>query len=221
MMRSHWGVEWSFARRDLWFELFKINEGKVFVKKMSGYVVSEYVTAVIVVVVIIAVGFGFYVGGERDNMVESAGASLAAVKARADAAAEGGKLIACDNSLVDADVLANAFLSLSIKPTLINPTDPEAGYGAGIYVHSNKKADGNEIFDTTKRLHKAFKENNKEALRSVKITERDEKRGIGDAIEFSILASENAICINADQAPGVMRAAETVEAVGAEETSDS
>jgi hypothetical protein len=175
--------------------------------KVSGYVVSEYVTAVIIVVVIIAVGFGFYVGGERDAMVEAAEASLAALKERAEAAAEGGKLIACDNSLLDADVLENAFLSLSIRPTLIDATDPEAGYGAGIYVHSNKIADGNEIFDTTKRLYKALKENNKDALRSVKIIERDEKQGIEDQIQFSILASESAICANSDQMSGGMPAA--------------
>ncbi|MFT4631175.1 MAG: hypothetical protein ACI9BC_000186, partial [Crocinitomicaceae bacterium] len=188
--------------------ILEVSQHRFVMNKVSGYVVSEYVTAVIIVVVIIAVGFGFYVGGERDTMVEAAEASLAALKERAEAAAEGGKLIACDNTLLDAGVLENAFLSLSIRPTLIDVTDPEAGYGAGIYVHSNKIADGNEIFDTTKRLHKALKENNKDALRSVKIIERDEKQGIEDQIKFSILASESAICASSDQMPGGMPAAE-------------
>jgi hypothetical protein len=80
--------------------------------KISGCVVSEVVTAIIIVIVIIAVGFCFYVGRERDAMVEAAESSLAVVKARADAAAEDGKLITCDDSLVEDDVLANAFISL-------------------------------------------------------------------------------------------------------------
>jgi hypothetical protein len=77
----------------------------------------------------------------------------------------------------------------------------EAGYGASIYVHSNKKADGNEIFDTAKRLHKTIKEKDEEVLRAVKIIKRDEKKGIADDIVFSILASADAICAQLGQMP--------------------
>jgi hypothetical protein len=58
------------------------------------------VTAIFIVIVIIAVGFGFYVGNERDVML-------------------------------DADVLTNALISLSISPRPIDASNLEAGYGAG------------------------------------------------------------------------------------------
>ncbi|MFT7091379.1 MAG: hypothetical protein ACJAYW_001342, partial [Candidatus Azotimanducaceae bacterium] len=153
-------------------------------KKMSGFVVSEYVTAVIILVVSVAVVFGLYVSNQRDNMVESAEASLEAVKMQAAAAAKGGKLIACDDSLVEAEVLANGYISLSIRPTPIDESNLEEGYGAGIYVHSNKEADGSDTFVTAVRLHKAIKEKDKEALRGLKIKKENKKE---KDIEYSIL----------------------------------
>ena len=79
--------------------------------------VSELVTAIIIVIVIIAIVFGFYVGSERDAMVEAAESCLAVVKPRADAAGEGWKLIACDDSLV----LASMFIATR-KPMATTPS---------------------------------------------------------------------------------------------------
>ena len=164
--------------------------------KMSGFVVSEYVTAVIIVVVSIAVVFGLYVSNQRDNMVESAEASLASVKIQVATAAEGGNLIACDNSLVQAGVLTNAFISLSIRPTPIDESNLEEGYGAGIYVHSNKEVDGNDTFITAMRLHDVIEEKDEGSLRGVKIEKENKKK---KDIEYSILLSDIASCIGSEQ----------------------
>ena len=67
----------------------------------------------------------------------------------------------------------------------------EEGYGAGIYVHSNKEADGNDTFVTAQRLHEAIKEKDEEALRGVRIEKENKK--VKD-IEYSILLSANASC---------------------------
>jgi hypothetical protein len=159
--------------------------------KIAGYMVSELVTGVIIFVVTVAIGFGLYVNNERDKMVESAEASLAAVKKQAAAAAEEGKLIACDNSLVEADVLANAFVSLSIRPTTIVAFNLDEGYGAGIYVQSSQKVDGGDAFYTSKLFYEAVKEKDEDALRLF-VKEDDE-------IEYSILVSESASCATAEQ----------------------
>lgn len=165
-------------------------------KKMSGFIVSEYATAVIIAVVSIAVVFGLYVGNQRNSMVESAEASLASVKAQAAAAAESNNLIACDDSFVQADVLANAFISLSIRPTPIDESNLEEGYGAGIYVHSNKEADGNDTFVTALRLHEAIEEKDAASLRGVRIEKANKEE---KDIAYSILLSERAICSNTEQ----------------------
>lgn len=159
--------------------------------KMRGFAVSEYVTAIIVVVVSIAVVFGLYVGHQRDNMVERAEASLVTVKTLAAAAAANGNLLTCDDSLVNADVLQNAFISLSIRPTPIDEANLEKGYGAGIYVHSNKAVDGNDTFVTALRLHETIKEKDEDSLRMVSIEKENKKE---KDIEYSILVSERAIC---------------------------
>jgi len=165
-------------------------------KRMLGFVVSEYVTAIIIIAVSIAVVFGLHVSHQRDNMVESAEASIVTVKAFAAAAAASGNLIACDDSLVNVDVLENAFISLSIRPTPIDESNLEEGYGAGVYVHSNKEADGNDTFVTALRLHEAIKINDEDSLRMVNIAKENKKE---KDIEYSILLSERAICSYPEQ----------------------
>lgn len=168
-----------------------VSRCEVVMNRVAGFLVSEIVTAALVVIICIAVAFGISVGNERDSMVESATASLEAIKERATAASEGGELIACDNTLVDAVVLENRFLKLEIKPTAMNKTLPVTGYGAGVYISSNKKLDGNDTFNTAERLFKILKKKEADALRVTKIED--------DEIEYSVLLSDTANCDTTDQ----------------------
>lgn len=165
--------------------------------RMKGFLVSEMVTAVIIVAVVIAVGFGIHVGHQRDRQVERAEASLAAIEARAQAAADGGGPLVCDDSLVDAGVLTNDYLTLSIRPTPIDAADPDAGRGAALFVQSSRERDGNDSFDTARRLleklQKADGDREQKRLRGV----RNDKKG--GEIRYSILASTKALCATPEQ----------------------
>ncbi len=160
-------------------------------RKIYGLLISEWVTAILGVVVSVAVGFGLYVSHERDNMVALAEASIETLQNQVIATAEMGTPIACDDSLANADVLANPFISLSIKPVRIDESNREAGFGPGVYVHSNKEADGNDTFVTAQRLHKALKEKDENALRKVRI-EKVNKKPVD--ISYAILLSDTAVC---------------------------
>ncbi|MFT6435376.1 MAG: hypothetical protein ACJAVI_003431 [Candidatus Azotimanducaceae bacterium] len=152
-------------------------------KKNSGLILSEIMTALLAVIGIIGVAFGLYVSHERDNMVESAKASIAAAKARVDGAVEGSTPIHCDDSLLEADTLSNLFSSLSITRTLITP---ELGYGPSMFVSSNKEADGNDTFVTAERLLRAIEKKDEYEFR---ISKDDD-----DEIEYRVLLSEFAVC---------------------------
>ena len=155
-------------------------------KYSSGMLLSEMVTAVLIAAVCLAVVFGIYVSGERDDSVESAKATIEAVRAEAKAADEDGGMLVCDNSLLDADLLANDFLTLSIKPTPIDGRSPDEGYGVGVHLVSNKKSDSGDTFDTAERLYKSLRKEHKEELRDI-VKEDDD-------LEFSILLTERANC---------------------------
>ena len=157
----------------------------------SGFLVSEIFTAGLIVIVIAAVGFGIHLNGVRDTMVENAQASIAKVKAQAAAAAEGGALVACDNSLVEASVLANEFVTMTIKPTPINKFGLGQGYAPGVYFESKRAEDSADTYATTELIYKAFKEaEDQDVLRQVTIEEDDEE------IEFSVLVADRATCID-------------------------
>ena len=96
------------------------------------------------------------------------------------------------DAMVEDDVLANAFINLLIRPAPIDASNLEAGYGAGLYVHSNQEADGNDTFVTAMRLHESMKEKDEDALRGVKIEKVNQKE---KDIEYSMLASEASICV--------------------------
>ena len=159
-------------------------------KKYGGLLLSEWMTAGIVVVVGTAVGFGMYVSNERDTIVDNAQASLAAIKTQlapvVESAISDGRLLQCDNGLVDADVLENDYLTLSLRPLPINPSDYSEGYLPSIYVSSKKEDDGNEIFDTAKRLHKSM---DKEERFTLRLRKKED-----DEIAFSIVVSDAPIC---------------------------
>lgn len=152
-------------------------------------VLSEVMTLIIAIVIVGGIGFGMYVGMERDQMVDRAQASLAAIRTRIDSA--GGELIVCDNSMVPADTLENAFLPLTIKPIPIDEEDPAAGFGAALYISSDKEDDGSDTFDTASRLFEEIKETDETALRELE--KQDEY------IEYFVLASTTAACRDMEQ----------------------
>lgn len=155
-------------------------------KKFSGFLLSEYVTAIIIIIVSIAVVFGLYVGHQRDTMVERAKDTLAAIETQLAAAAETHTLQSCDNSMVGADVLANDYLTFSIKSLPINAANPKEGYAAAVFVECDRKADGNDALDTAKRLYKSLDEGDKY---TVTRTKKDK-----DAIAFHVMFSDYPVC---------------------------
>ncbi len=159
-------------------------------KRYWGLLLSEWVTTAIVVVVAIAVGFGMYVGDQRDSMVAKAEESLAAIKSQLATAVKTAvanrTLLTCDNSLVDAEVLANDYLKLTVQPMPINPANLGEGYVTAVVVESKKTADGNDTFNTARRLYKAL---DKSKAYTLRVREKDD-----DEIAFSILVTEDPVC---------------------------
>jgi hypothetical protein len=89
--------QWPFGlqrRLSLCYVAGGVGEAREYIQwHILCFLFIEYVTAVIIAVCVLRVGFGFYVGGERDDMVATA------------------------------DVLANAFIGLSISPALIDASN--------------------------------------------------------------------------------------------------
>ncbi len=152
---------------------------------------SEIVTYVMIAGILAAVGFGMIVSGERDDMVALAEASIESIKAESEASAAEGKPLVCNDSLVSPDVLANDFLTLSIKPVLKDQGDKSSGYVPGLYIHSLKEEDGDDTFVTAKRLFKAIEEEDETRLR-----ERNNNKEI---IEYVVLISETVSCVDPSQ----------------------
>jgi hypothetical protein len=156
--------------------------------KAAGLLTSEIVTYVLIAAIVVAVAFGMFVSSERDDMVELAQVSIETIRQLSEAAAGDDNPLVCDNSLVTADVLANDFLSLSIKPILKNEEDDSAGFGPGLHVLSNKEEDGNDVFVTAKRLYESIKENDEDRLRE--FVNED------DRIEYFVLISDTVSCVD-------------------------
>jgi len=95
-------------------------------KRYFGLLVSEWVTAIMVVVVTVAVIYGFRVGGERDASVAKANDALEALKARAEDALAVGEALRCDSSLLGPEVLRTPFLPLAVFAVLVDPKDRTA-----------------------------------------------------------------------------------------------
>lgn len=157
-------------------------------KRYFGLLVSEIFTAGLVIVVLIGVGFGLWVSAERDAMVEQAEASLAAMKERIATAVDAKETLVCDNTLVDPGVLANDFLTLTVKPVLVEPANLKGGYTAGVWLRSEREADGNDTFETASRLLEAIEEDKETPVR-IRTREDDE-------LEYTILLSEVPVCNN-------------------------
>ncbi len=151
---------------------------------------SEWVTGVIVIVVSLTVGFGFFVSNQRNATVDQTREALTAIKSQIGPVVKNaiadGTLLRCDDDLIGAEMLAHDYLTLSVRPLPINPYDYTEGFLPSVYVASNRKTDGNEIFDTAKRLHSSLDEEDTFTLRLRKKED--------DEIAFSIVVSESPVC---------------------------
>lgn len=126
-------------------------------KRYFGLLVSEWVTAIMVVVVTAAVIYGFRVGGERDASVAKANDALEALKARAEEALALGEALRCDSSLLGPDVLQTPFLPLAVIAVPVDPKDRTAGYAPALVVEVQKDQVNGDTWDTAQRWLKALK----------------------------------------------------------------
>ncbi|MFT6644541.1 MAG: hypothetical protein ACJAX5_002176 [Patiriisocius sp.] len=178
------------------------------VARVWGLTVSEWVVYSFVVILAIATIVGYVVGGERDVQAERAMVTLAALTEEAESrVASGGELL-CDNTLLDSELLANDYLTLSISQAPINEKDESMGYGPALFVSVVEEEVSGDTWDTAKRLMDLVKQAGEEkeeeaaeaddsdkkpknALRKVKKTSFGEDE---EYLRYYILASEVAIC---------------------------
>ena len=126
-------------------------------KRYFGFLISEWVTAIMVVVVTVAVIYGFRVGGERDASVAKANNALEALKARAEEALAAGETLRCDSSLLEPEILQPPFLPLTINAVPVDPEDRTAGYAPALAVDVQKHQVSGDTWDTAQRWLKALK----------------------------------------------------------------
>ncbi len=129
------------------------------VARVGRLAVSEWVVYSFVVITVIAVVFGYMVGGERDAQAERAMATLAALTEEVES--RGGELV-CDNTLLDSELLANEYLTLSISQAPINEKDESLGNGPALYISVVEEEVSGDTWDTAKRLMDLVKEAGKE-----------------------------------------------------------
>lgn len=122
------------------------------VARMWGLAVSEWVVYSFIVITVIAVIFGYLVGGERDGQAERAMATLAALTEKAESRVAAGGELVCDNTLLDSELLANDYLTLSISQAPINEEDESLGDGPALYVSVVEEEVSGDTWDTAKRL---------------------------------------------------------------------
>ena len=132
-------------------------------RRVYGLLVSEWVTYTMLVIVVAAVIFGLRVSGERDVQAERAMATLDALAEEAERLAADGREVVCDDRLLDADVLANDYLALSIRPAPIDEDDESLGFGPALYVDVVEEEVSGDTWDTARRLMGLVKEEASEA----------------------------------------------------------
>jgi hypothetical protein len=132
------------------------------VARVYGLAVSEWVTYTFVALSIIAVVFGSMVGDERDAQAERAMATLTALTVAAENKMAAGDNLVCDNSLLDPELLANDYLTLSVRQAPIDEDNKSLGYGPALYVSVVEEEVSGDTWDTAKRLMDLVKEAGKE-----------------------------------------------------------
>ena len=164
-------------------------------RRYAGFLLSEYMTGLIVIVVGAAVAFGLYVGGQREAMLERAEVTIGAIRDRLHSAAADEVALACDNTIVAPEVLANDYLSFDVRPVPVQSGDESAGYGAAIFIQGDKASDGNDTFLTAKKLLTKLDEDDEYDLL---VTENEEEE-----VAYSVVLSEYAVCaVNVEVADG-------------------
>jgi hypothetical protein len=126
-------------------------------KRYFGLLISEWVTAIMVIVVTIAVIYGFRVGGERDASVAKANDALEVLKARAEEALALGETLRCDSNLLGDELLQTPFLPLAVIAVPVDPKDRSAGYAPALVVEVQKDRVNGDTWDTAQRWLKALK----------------------------------------------------------------
>ncbi len=155
-------------------------------KRYAGLLASEWVTAGIVAVVGTAVGWGIFVGGQRDNMVENAKQTIVAVRDAVAAAAGKDTLLACNNAMVGDSVLRNDYLTFTIGTLPVPAESEQTRHSPAIFLRTEKAVDSNDTFQTTKALHKALDDDDAFTLKTTKHND--------DEIAFAVVLSEFPIC---------------------------
>ena len=133
------------------------------VARLFGRAVSEWVTYSFIALTIIAVIFGSMVGSERDAQAERAMATLRALTEAAEDSAAAGSELVCDETLLDPALLANEYLTLTIRQAPIDEDDKSLGYGPALYVSVVEKEVSGDTWDTAKRLMDLVEEEGKKA----------------------------------------------------------
>jgi beta-glucosidase-like glycosyl hydrolase len=132
------------------------------VTRVLGLAVSEWVVYSFVAIAAIAVIIGYVVGGERDAQADRAMATMAALTEEAEGRVAAGVELVCDSTLLDSELLANDYLTLSISQAPINEKDKSLGYGPALYVSVVEEEVSGDTWDTAKRLMDLVKEAGKE-----------------------------------------------------------
>ncbi len=193
------------------------------VQRMFGLAVSEWVTYSFIVVSVVAAVFGYIVGGERDAQAERAMTTLSTLTENAEKRYASSGPLACDNSLLNPEQLANDYLTLSVSKAPFDEDDTSLGYGPALYVSVEEKEVSGDTWDTAKRLMDLVKEAGKEKAEAEQAEVRREiadnialekeegeadekpknalrevkKKSFGDEedyLRYYILASEVAVC---------------------------
>ena len=122
------------------------------VARFLGLAVSEWVTYTIILICVIAAVFGYIVGGQRDAEVDRAMATLSALTDAAEKQVAAGGSLACNDSLLTPEQLANEYLTLSVGKAPIEEDDASLGHGPALHVSVVEKEVSGDTWDTAQRL---------------------------------------------------------------------
>ena len=162
--------------------------------RIGGFLISEWVQAVIIAIVVPAVIFGFVVSGERDEAADQAVASVEAISAYWLRAAREGKPLQCSSNAAPEGSLDNPFLALAIQPVPFNEDDSSTGMRPALFVEAFRRRHGNDALVTARRFHDAIEARDESLLRGV-------AKG-KNSIRFSVLVSTHERCPAGGAGPG-------------------
>ena len=159
------------------------------VARFAGRAISEWVTYSFIALTIIAAIFGSMVGSERDAQAERAMATLRSLTEAAESIAAAGGDLVCDETLLDPALLANEYLTLTIRQAPIDENNKSLGYGPALHVSVVEKEVSGDTWDTAKRLMDLVKEEGEKAVeasedRSGRVIDANVESGKDDVAEL-------------------------------------